>query len=234
MSLNITETEQLLNNIGMSIEDVNDIVKKGVANRFRTMSQLWGYDTVDDLAQITLLYYLSPMKNTGETRLNYYIKKYNDKNHIENQIRFSAYQMPLSQARRKEIKNKPISYDQDVGNDNYLLSIKDSYYDEHATLKIEDNLMLDDLFTELTEELNQINLDCLKKKSKKDSLSFIIDMNNYIKAYNQTKIQLAIVKDLYYGYKRCELNKKYNNYDRQMSIIRNAFLKLYPQYNKSI
>ena len=74
MSLNITETEQLLNNIGMSIEDVNDIVKKGVANRFRTMSQLWGYDTVDDLAQITLLYYLSPMKNTGETRLNYYIK----------------------------------------------------------------------------------------------------------------------------------------------------------------
>lgn len=229
-----TETEQLLNNIGMSIEEMQDIIKKGVANRFKHMSQLWGYDTVDDLSQNLILYYLSPMKTTGEIRLNYYIKKYNDKKHIENQIRLAAYQSPICRARRQEIKNRPVSFDQEYSltNNNGALSFEETIEDEHMTMKFEDNLLLEDLITELTETLNQINLDYLKKQSKKDSLSFLIDMNNYVLVTNQTKIQLNILKDLFYGYKRCELNKKYSNYNKQITIIKNALTKLYPQYGE--
>ena len=58
MNQNITETEQLLNSIGMSIMEVQDIIKKGVANRFKSMVQLWGYDTVEDLSQNLMLYYI--------------------------------------------------------------------------------------------------------------------------------------------------------------------------------
>ena len=74
----ITETEELLKGIDMSIEDIYDIMRKGVANRYRMVSQLWGYETVDDMVNSLWLYYLSPMKSTGEIRLHYYIKKYND------------------------------------------------------------------------------------------------------------------------------------------------------------
>ena len=159
-----TETEQLLNDIDMSIEDIYDIIKKGVANRFKIMKQLWGYDTVDDLSQNLILYYLSPMKTTGEIRLNYYIKKYNDKKHIENQIRLAAYQSPICRARRQEIKNRPVSFDQEYSltNNNSVLSFEETIEDEHTTVKFEDNLLLEDLITELTETLNQINLDYLK------------------------------------------------------------------------
>jgi len=235
MNQNITktETEQLLNNIGMTMEGVYDIVKKGVANRFRQVSQLWGYDTVDDLVQSLMLYYLSPMKSTKEIRLNYYIKKYNDKKHLENQIRLVAYQWPICQARRKEIKNKPISFDRDfnVDSDDNSLAVIETIPDESSIAQVEDKLMIEDLINRLTELLNQLNLEALREKSKKDSLSFLIDMDNYIIVYNQTKIQLSLFKDLYYGYKRCELNKKYNNYSKHLMVLKNALSKIYTQYD---
>ena len=231
----ITETEKLLKGINMSIDDVYDIIKKGVANRFKMMPQLWGYDTVEDLAQNLMVYYLSPMKSTGEIRLNYYIKKYNNKSHIENQIRLSAYQTPLCQARRKEIKNRPISYEvafnQSNNNDDNAISLKETIADEYVKVKFEENLILEDLINALTETLNQLNLDYLREHSKKDSLSFLTDMNNYILVCNQTKMQLSLLRDLYHGYKRCELNKKYSNYTKQINILKDALSRLYPQYS---
>lgn len=232
MNQNITETEKLLNNIGMSINDIYDIAKKGIANRFKMVPQLWGYDTVDDLTQNLVTYYLSPMKSTGEIRLNYYIKKYNDKSHIENQIRLSAYQTPFVAARKKEIKNRPISYDQDFGaiNDN-VVSIRETIADEYIKVKFEENLVIEDLITSLTETLNQLNLDYLRAHSKENELTFLINMNNYRTVYSQTKIQLNLLKDLYYGYRRCELNKKYSNYNKQIMILKDALSRLYPQYS---
>jgi len=217
MNQNITETEQLLNSIGMSIMEVQDIIKKGVANRFKSMVQLWGYDTVEDLSQNLMLYYLSPMKSTGEIRINYYIKKFGDKAHIENMIRLSAYQAPICQARRKEIKNRPISIDQafSVDEDNAQMTSEENIIDESAMIQLEDNLNFEDLINNLTEILNQINLEGLKRQSKKDDLSFLIDMNNYILVCKQTKTQLNLLKDLFYGYKRGELHTKYSNYKKQ-------------------
>ena len=229
----ITETEELLKGIDMSIEDIYDIMRKGVANRYRMVSQLWGYETVDDMVNSLWLYYLSPMKSTGEIRLHYYIKKYNDKKHIENQIRLSAYQAPLVTARRNEVKNKPISYEQDINNDSdgSKITLVETLEDNYIKVQFENNLMLEDIINTLTETLNQMNLDYLKQHSRKSSLEFLIDMNNYLLAYKQTSIQLNLLRDLYNGYKRNELTNKYTNYNRQLNMIKNALSTLYPEYN---
>lgn len=236
MNNNITETEQLLNNIGMSITEVCDIIKKGVGSRFKSMTQLWGYDTVDDLSQTVLLYFLSPMKSTGEIRLNYYIKKYDDKKHIENLIRTSAYQAPICQARRKEVRNKPISYDVEFNQegDDCPLSLEKTFADDYVAIKFEDNLNFEDLIDNLTEILNQINLDNLKKQSKKDNLAFLIDMNNYLFVYKQTKTQLNLLKDLFYGYRRGELREKYSNYGKHLNVLKLALSIIYPQYKDEV
>ena len=151
-------------------------------------------------------------------------------------IRLSAYQAPICQARRKEIKNRPISIDQafNVDDDNAQMSSEENIIDESATIKLEDNLNFEDLINNLTEILNEINLEGLRKQSKKDNLSFLIDMNNYILVCNQTKTQLSLLKDLFYGYKRGELHTKYSNYNKHLNILKSALLMLYPQYNDAV
>ena len=140
---------------------------------------------------------------------------------------------PLVTARRNEVKNKPISYEQDINNDSdgSKITLVETLEDNYIKVQFENNLMLEDIINTLTETLNQMNLDYLKQHSRKSSLEFLIDMNNYLLAYKQTSIQLNLLRDLYNGYKRNELTNKYTNYNRQLNMIKNALSTLYPEYN---
>ena len=86
-----TETETLLEGINLTMNEIYTTIKNSIAWRYKTVSQLWGYTTVDDMAQEVLLYYLSVMRSTGEIRLNHYIKKYNDRQHIINMLKQTSY-----------------------------------------------------------------------------------------------------------------------------------------------
>lgn len=220
--MNKTETEILLESIDTTLDEVTTIVKNCVAWKYKTMPQLWGYETVEDMSQKVLVYLLSTMKSTGDIRLNHYIKKYNDKKHILNLIRQSALQLPLYTLRSAELKHKPLSFQIELPNNGYdsADTLLDILIDEKASTEIENRLFREDFMQLLIDELNKANFYILKSTATNTELPFLFDTTNYVKICNRTKTQLAIIQDLYNGYKKKELAQKYSNFKDHLAVVK--------------
>ena len=225
-----TETETLLESINLSIDDIYAIIKKGVASRNKSLQSLHKYTTIDDMTQEVLAYYLSIMKSTNEIRLNYYIRKYRDREHIMNLIKQSSYQYPLEVIRRRDFKENAIltsSYDTET-----TTSLIDTLEAKTDTIKeYWQNMNNEDFINELTETLMKTNFEILKEDYSKHEqshaiakLPFMLNVKNYTFTYafalKRTKQQLAIIKDLLWGFSKRELAKKYAQFTKDLKIIK--------------
>lgn len=240
-----TETETLLEGINLTMNEIYTTIKNSIAWRYKTVSQLWGYTTVDDMAQEVLLYYLSVMRSTGEIRLNHYIKKYNDRQHIINMLKQTSYQLPIYTLRSTGMKHKPLSLQVEIKLENdYTTTLEECIEDPKAHTEITKDLLREDFLKVLIEELNTINFNILKteylEKKKKEvvqfnasNLPFLLDTKNCLKATSRTKTQIRILKDLVKGCTKAELAKKYDTYKKDMEIIKTAFLGRMKSYLKT-
>lgn len=237
---NTNDTEELLKAIDLTLDDVMKIIEEGVKKRYGAFKSLREITTADDLKQDVFLYYFSKMKSTGDVRINYYIKKYNDREHIINLIKQTAYQFPILQAQSVKAKNffATLSLDEKIGDINDRpKTILDITPDKRAEAEIYSNVTSAELMQLLRDELNDLNISNLKQQYLKETkelryseynLPFILDTENYIKANNRTLIQLQIVKDLCDGYPKKSLIEKYNSYKEDIEIIKRAlFGRLY-------
>ena len=228
---NTNNTEELLKTIDLTLDDVYNIIKEGVKSRYKSFKDLRSLTTPDDMTQEVLLYYLSTMKSTGDIRLNHYIKKYQDRQHIINLIKQTSYQLPIYLLRSKEAINKSVSLSlplrQFEGN-----TLEDMIADNQAEQAIYSNITDKELTDLLRDELNTLNIYALKqkynsaitKKYNEYNLPFLLDTANMVKAYNRTLVQLQIVKDLCAGYSKSFVSNKYKTYKEDIEIIKTAFL----------
>lgn len=235
---NTNNTEELLKTIDLTLEEIYKIIKEGVTRRYSTFGQLRGLTTPDDMAQEVLLYYLSTMKSTGDIRLNHYIKKYQDRQHIVNLIKQTSYQLPLYTLRSKEAVNQPLSLQIPYSSEStgYItMTLEDTIMDEAAENVIYDNVTSKELTELLRDELNRLNICRLRQTYKVNSydefnLPFLLDTSNYVKATEKTEEQMRIIKDLSEGCSKNSLAKKYASFREDMEIIRYAFLGKLHEY----
>lgn len=230
---NTNSTEELLKTVDLTLDDVRKVIKEGVNGRYKAFRQLREITTREDLEQDILLYYLSIMESTGDIRLNHYIKKYQDKAHVINLIKQTAYQMPIYQLRSPRLKLKTISLStvvKDMGSD-HLVTLEDCIPDNMAEKTIYENISNQELNDLLREELTRINVERLRMrynqliiKYDEYNLPFLLDTENYKKAYERTLVQLQIIRDLLDGYPKKSLAKKYASYREDIRIIKQAFL----------
>lgn len=232
--MNRTETEDLLQQIGLTMDEVCAIIKKCVAWRYKTVSQLWGLTTIDDMAQEVLVYYLSTMKSTGDVRLDYYIKKYNDKQHIINLLKQTSSQLPMYTLRSTEAKHRAVSLQTELSTkDGHTYLLEEILEDEDATKAITEGILKDDFMNVLKEELDKINFNILRiehrERLKKttlhfnaSNLPFLLNTDNYILANNRTHTQLQIFKELAEGHTKTELIKKYVSFKKDFEILKTA------------
>lgn len=238
---NTNSTEELLKTIDLTLDDVMKIIEEGVRGRYRAFGHLREITTADDLKQEVFLYYLSKMKSTGDIRLNYYIKKYGNREHIINLIKQTSYQIPLWVLKSRVAKENEVTMSLYINVGKYdaleKKTLIDTLPDNRSELDIYENITSKELYELLKEELNELNLKRLKQEYKKDNqenaydeynLPFVLDTANYVKAYERTLIQLQIVKDLSDGYQKNVLTNKYNNFKEDIEIIKKAlFGRLY-------
>lgn len=235
---NTNNTEELLKTIDLTLDDIYKIIKEGVTRRYSTFGQLRGLTTPDDMVQEVLLYYLSTMKSTGDIRLNHYIKKYQDRQHIVNLIKQTSYQLPLYTLRSKEAVNQPLSLQMPYSSEStgYItMTLEDTIMDEEAENAIYDNVTNKELTELLRDELNRLNICRLRQTYKVNSydefnLPFLLDTSNYVKATEKTEEQMRIIKDLSEGCSKNSLVKKYASFREDMEIIRYAFLGKLHEY----
>ena len=236
---NTNNTEELLKTIDLTLDEIYKIIKEGVTRRYSSFGQLRSLTTPDDMAQEVLLYYLSTMKSTGDIRLNHYIKKYQDRQHIINLIKQTSYQLPLYTLRSKEAVNQPLSlqmyYKSPEFSNSDGLTLEEIIPSENAESDIYNNVTNKELLELLREELNRLNICRLRQSYKVNSydefnLPFLLDTSNYIKASEKTEVQLRIIKDLSEGCSKNSLSKKYASFREDMEIIRYAFLGKLHEY----
>ena len=236
---NTNNTEELLKTIDLTLEDVYRIIMEGVKSRYKSFGALREITTPDDMTQEVLVYYLSIMKSTGDIRLNYYIKKFQDRQHIVNLIKQTAYQLPLYTLKSKYAVNKPLSlqipYCFDFNNTETMTTLEDIIPDAYAEQDIYTNVTDKELNELLREELNRLNICRLKQTYNVNSydecnLPFLLDTSNYVKATEKTIIQLQIIKDLCDGCSKSSLTKKYKTFKEDLEIIRYAFLGKLHEY----
>lgn len=235
---NTNNTEELLKTIDLTLDEIYKIIKEGVTRRYSTFGQLRGLTTPDDMVQEVLLYYLSTMKSTGDIRLNHYIKKYQDRQHIVNLIKQTSYQLPLYTLRSKEAVNQPLSLQMPYSSEStgYItMTLEDTIMDEEAENAIYDNVTNKELTELLRDELNRLNICRLRQTYKVNSydefnLPFLLDTSNYVKATEKTEEQMRIIKDLSEGCSKNSLVKKYASFREDMEIIRYAFLGKLHEY----
>lgn len=235
---NTNNTEELLKTIDLTPDEIYKIIKEGVTRRYSTFGQLRGLTTPDDMVQEVLLYYLSTMKSTGDIRLNHYIKKYQDRQHIVNLIKQTSYQLPLYTLRSKEAVNQPLSLQMPYSSEStgYItMTLEDTIMDEEAENAIYDNVTNKELTELLRDELNRLNICRLRQTYKVNSydefnLPFLLDTSNYVKATEKTEEQMRIIKDLSEGCSKNSLVKKYASFREDMEIIRYAFLGKLHEY----
>ena len=237
--MNKTETEVLLERVNLSIEEVYEIIRKGVASRYKTMKQLRACTTVDDLVQDVLEFYLEEMASVGEPRLKHYIEKYNDKEHIINLIKQTSYQLPVYYARTKEVSYSCDTLSFDFV---YTLNDKEVAFSEMIADQKRDTqpfcrVMDEDFYEFLRRELEDVNFNLikaayLKRRRIENSILLSIDVFNklYTEAHNKTITQLNIVKDLCDGYKPKELKHKYKSFRANLDIIRNVLRNVISKY----
>lgn len=228
--MNKTETEKLLETINLSMDDIYNIAKLGVAQRYKNITKLWNYNTVDDTVQDVITYYLSTMESTGDIRLNYYIKKYQNREHIVNLIKQTSYQLPLRYLKRKELTHLPLSLDitvEETSNKTLLDTIIDpkGEYDFNT-------IETKDFIESVLRELDNINYDRVRKLYSKyfAKRSLLLNVNTYLyvysKAQDKTDKQLDIIMDLYSGKAVKELQEKYQNFRAEYKIIKDAVKKV--------
>lgn len=235
---NTNNTEELLKTIDLTLGDVYAIIKEGVINRYRSYGLLRALTTPEDMTQEVLVYYLSTMKSTGDIRLNYYIKKYQDKQHIINLLKQTSYQLPIYTLRSKEALNSPVSLNTFYGilsDTTYTATLEDMIPDNNAESAIYSNVTDKELNKLLREELDRLNLYKLKQvyninKYDEYNLPFLLDTANYIKATEKTNIQMQIIKELSEGQSKTSLSKKYKSFKEDFEIIRYAFLGKLHEY----
>jgi hypothetical protein len=235
---NTNNTEELLKTIDLTLDEIYKIIKEGVTHRYSTFGQLRGLTTPDDMVQEVLLYYLSTMKSTGDIRLNHYIKKYQDRQHIVNLIKQTSYQLPLYTLRSKEAVNQPLSLQMPYSSEStgyVTMTLEDTIMDEEAENAIYDNVTNKELTELLRDELNRLNICRLRQTYKVNSydefnLPFLLDTSNYVKATEKTEEQMRIIKDLSEGCSKNSLVKKYASFREDMEIIRYAFLGKLHEY----
>lgn len=238
MSKTKTETEVLLERINLTMEEVYDIVRKGVASRYNSIKMLRSCTTVDDLTQKVLLYYMDEMP-IGDIRLNHYIKKYNNKEHIVNLIRQTSYQLPVNYANSQEALNICKTYSLDYSyylNDSYV-EFGEMVEDVKASREIFDNLMLEDFKSVLRKELNRINLKLLKKSRQNKYKVNKLDIKKVLPelkatAKEKTDLQMQIIQDLCDGYTAGEIRKKKVNFIKNIQIIRGALKTIISKYQR--
>lgn len=234
-----TETEVLLERINLSIPEVYDIIKRGVTSRYNSMRQLKTCTTVDDLTQNVLLFYLDKMETANDIRLNHYIKKYNDREHIINLIKQTSYQLPIYYARTQEVINisKTCSLDYEYCIDNHYVAFGEFVEDVKASKQITNNVMHKDFMMILKKELQRINYKIIKnnrlkhinRKNRHTEKYSILGMRKT--ALENTEIQLNIIKDLCDGYKQKELRKRHRAFSSNLQIIRGALKTIIYKYN---
>ena len=172
------------------------------------------------------------MKSTGDIRLNHYIKKYNDRAHIINLIKQTSYQFPLHLLKNTVGLYRVVSIDTPISYDIDNKTIGSLAVDRRAESAIYSNVTYKELMELLKDELTRLNVDLLKQRydrASKDGYSeyhlpFLLDTNNYIRAYDKTLVQLQIIKDLNAGYTKKNLATKYENFVEDINIIKKAFL----------
>lgn len=233
---NTNNTEELLKTVDLTLDDIIRIVKEGVNGRYRSFKLLRELTTKEDLEQDVLLYYLSPMKSTGDIRLNHYIKQYPDRQHIINIIKQTSYQIPIIFLNSSPVVNRPIlSIDQKLKDTDATL--EDIMPDRKAETAIYDNASRIDLGNVLAEKLKEFNFQYLKDKyeGKKrhsysaNSLPLLLNIPYYIDTYNmaddKTLTQLLIINDLCLGFSKKELAKKYDTFEEDLKIIKQVLKK---------
>lgn len=229
-----TETETLLESINLSIDDVYAIIKKGVSARNKSIEQLHNYTSIEDMTQDVLAYYLSVMQSTNDIRLNYYIRKYHDREHIINLIKQSSYQYPLELLRKQDFKSNATALSlynivADKDGPVYLIDTLEAKDDYIAKLmvRLNDEKFLDDL----TNSLMETNFELLKNDYIKheqshavEKLPFLLNVKNFTFTYSyalkRTKQQLCIIKDFLWGFTKKELAKKYAQFKKDLIIIK--------------
>ena len=237
--MNKTETEVLLERVNLTVEEVYDIIRKGVTSRYKTMKQLRASTTIDDLVQDVFAFYLDEMASVGEPRLKHYIEKYNNREHIINLIKHTSYQLPVYYARTKEV-----SYCCDTLSFDFVYSLNDrmvSFSEMVADQKIDTQpfyrIMDEDFYEFLRRELEDANFNILKAAYLKHrrinkSILLSIDVFNeiYSKARDKTTVQLGIIKDLCGGYKAKELRHKYTSFRANLDIIKKVLKDTIKKY----
>lgn len=228
--MNKTETEELLETINLSMDDIYNIAKLGVAQRYKNIARLWNYNTVEDTVQDVITYYLSTMESTGQIRLNYYIKKYHNREHVVNLIKQTSYQLPIRYLKRKELTHMSVSLDIVVDNEHNttLLDTIEDPKSENRFIDIDTKSFLENVLR----ELDLINYDRVRNLYAKYFVkrSLLLDIDTYLyvysKAQDKTDKQLDIILDLYSGCAIKELKQKYQNFKVDYGIIKEAVKKV--------
>lgn len=209
--MNETKTEELLNSINLTMEEVYKLIKSGINERYKTIGPLQMYTTVDDLAQDVLVYYLSTMKSTGDIRLNYYIKKYHNRQHIVNMLIQTGRQQTYQLMNSKPFIERPYYLEDVVLNegssneDNVQKTkvLETALTDYRAEQKILSEPINDEIVTMIVDNLNATNYARLKNEYEKrkgnNTMPFMLDTKNCLKAYLMTLKQLKIIIDLCNG-----------------------------------
>ena len=135
-----TETELLLDTINLTMDDVYKIVGHAISKRYMEFPKLQSLETIDDMTQDVLIYCLSTMKSTGDIRLDHYIKKYNDRNHVISLLNMAAMQLPIYRLRRPDTKVNTVSLQQPIKTTNLEIAIEETIEDPLALLKLEKRL----------------------------------------------------------------------------------------------
>lgn len=239
MSKTKTETEVLMERINLTMEEVYDVVRKGVASRYNSIKMLRACTTVDDLTQKVILYYLDEMP-IGDRRLDHYIKKYNNKQHIINLIRQTSYQLPVSYAKSQEAINQCKMLSLDYGyylNDSYL-EFGEIVEDVKATREIFDNLMLEDFKSILRKELNRVNLKLLKQARQNICRVNKLNLKKVLPelqatAKEKTDMQMQLIQYMCDGYTAVEARKKgIINVNKNIKIIKSVLKTVVNKYQK--
>lgn len=194
--------------------DMYELIKKEISKIYFSYAALRVDYTIDDLTNDVMLTYMSPMKSTGENRLQHYLDKYQgDINHLKNLFKLSARQQLNMALRNKHIKYKGFSLNTVVSHtDDNIIEYQDLLVDESIDFdtKLEEQDFINSLIKDL-DEYNKRNMYMisLEKQQVKSRLEFILDPNNLINVAMLTEKHKQMIIDLLNGYKVYELKTKY-------------------------
>ena len=220
----------------LTFADMQGIIRKEVSKFYNSYKVLQADYEVDDIVDEVCLYYLSPMKRTGEIRLEHYVNTHpGDINYLKNLLKLTSRQWLNCVVRDKHIKHKELSLNSIISNaDDKVVELQDLIADD--SIDIEAKVQEKDFLVGIVKDLREYNVMYLYNKAKVvaekknktlTQLEFICNTHNLIDVHKLTEAHLNLIKDLIAGYKSKELKVKYKDYAYLINGVKQVLSKRY-------